>query len=411
MKWKFKSRNLLIFTCLFYTLFALTLIQPVNQTYDKYQSSTFGKQHRHVDRVWKMAKADAAKPFSEVKDHWLFHERNPGMFKFIAELSARMGADSPIPLQLVLIFLVNLGIIAQFTWLKEYFKHDIFPVMGCLLILGTHFLTFFGPTIHQHPYNFSFFNFCMLAIVRYANSKQFKYFLFAWLSYLFLCQSYYMFWVSTYLMMVGVLFFSGVKLISWKNLALGIPPVLTVLFLIWNVTYAHGGFSKGMESVEDIAKARVLGKVKEGQVQKPMTTKDWVKYPMTVSSRIERYFYIPGILFIFLAWILNRLRKANQSRLNYKLFWFAVPAGLSWYLLVFEHTSVHQVAGRYSFFLWMIFFGYFFYELSEWLKGKGAYNAKGILKYCWPFILIYGGYGFLYYNLWHLLLNIRNIIN
>jgi len=50
-----------------------------------------------VERVWKISYADAQKPFFEVKVHWLFHERNPGLFKFIAEVTARMGGAESDP--------------------------------------------------------------------------------------------------------------------------------------------------------------------------------------------------------------------------------------------------------------------------------------------------------------------------
>ena len=141
-----------------------------------------------------------------------------------------------------------------------------------------------------------------------------------------------------------------------------------------------------------------------------MQGKDFLKYPLTVSSRIERYFYIPGTLFLLLGWILLRLRKANNSNLNYKLFYFAVPAGLSWYLLVYQHTDVHQVAGRYSYFLWMLFFGYFFYEMNHWPSKKQGSRTKLFLKYNWIFVLIYGGYGFLYFNVSNLVGNIMRIL-
>lgn len=413
MNLKMMKTKILIFTCLFYSVFSLFLIQPVNQIYPKYQSSTYGKQHRHVKRVWNMGYQDAQKDFSEVKDHWLFHKRNPGGFKFIAELTARMGATSPIPLQLVLIILVNLGIIAQFKWLSEFFKEDIFPVVGCLFLLGTHFLMYFGSNIHQHTYNFSFFSFCLLAVTRYNNTKQNKYLVYAFLSYLFLCQNYYMAWVATYVMMVGTLYAGGVKLISWKNLILGIPPVLTVIFLLWNVSYAHNGLSNGLKSIEKIAKVRVYGEVdpEMHEKQPEMTAKSWVRYPLTVASRIERYFYLPGLVFILLAWILNRLRKKNNSTLNYKYFYWIAPAALSWYMLMFQHVDVHQEVGHYSYFLWMIMFGYFFYEILDYMKKNNKYTVKHFVKYTWPLLIVYGGYGFLYFNVFHLLINIKNVFN
>lgn len=412
---RFTSQHLLIFTCVFFTLFSLSLIHPANQTYEKYQTSTYGKQYRHVERVWKMAMSDAKKPFSEVKDHWLFHKINPGGFKFIAEMFARAGFSSPIPLQIVLVLLVNLGIIAQFKWLSAFFKNNIFPVIGCLIILGTHFLTFFGSTIHQHAYNFSFFNFCMFFILKYAQTKNLKYYALTWFCYLFLCQNYYMFWVSTFIMMVGIQYFHGVKIISLQNFVLGLAPVLTIAFLIWNISLVHGGFDKAMTRFNKVAKARAAGVVAKGMNKKPMVAKDYVKYPLTVSSRIERYFYIPGIVFLFLAWILRRLKIANNSTLNYRFFYFVVPAGLSWYMLMWQHTDVHQVAGRYSYFLWMIFFGYFFTEMFEWIKAKGQKNEgsqlKLFLKYNWIFVLIYGGYGFLYFNVSNLIGNLVRVFN
>lgn len=405
---KLKPVHLLIFTCAFYALFASTMVHPVNQFVKKHGTSTYGKQGRHILRVWRMGLVNAAKPFAEVKDHALFHGRNPGLFKFIAELSVRAGAKSPIPLQVFLIFLVILGMIAQWLWLKEYFKNDVFPIAGCLLILGTHFLTFFGHTIHQHPYNYAFFNFCMLFMVRFIKTNKSKYFLYAWLSYFCLCQNYYMFWVSTFIMMTGLLYISGKKLINKYNIILGIAPVITVAMLLIQVAHMHGNLQSGFKKVEEAAKARMVDAIKTDRpyFKKKMDKSDWYKYPMTVSSRIERYFYIPGIVFAFLFIWLFKLRKSNKSALDYRLLYFAIPAGLSWYFIMFQHTAVHIVSGRYSYFLWMLFFGYFIYELAVYLKGssKGRY-----FKYTALFILIYGGYGLGYYNLSTLGANIYRI--
>jgi hypothetical protein len=73
---------------------------------------------------------------------------------------------------------------------------------------------------------------------------------------------------------------------------------------------------------------------------------------------------------------------------------------------MFQHTSVHIVAGRYSYFLWMIFFGYLFYELNLKIKGK---NYLQWFKYTWPFLLIYGLYGFGYINTRTLAMNFYRI--
>ncbi len=410
MKWKISPKGLLIFTCCYYFVFAVTLIHPVNLAVREHGKSTYGKQDRHILRVWRMASFNAKQPFNEVKDHALFHKRNPGLFKFIAELTIRAGAKSPIPLQVFLIFLVILGIIAQSLWLKEYFRSDIFPVVGNLFILGTHFLTFFGSTIHQHPYNFAFFNFCMFFIVRFVQRNQFKYLLFTWVSYFFLCQNYYMFWVSTFIMMVGVLYFAKNRLFTKEAFLLGLAPLFTVVLLLIQVTNYHGGIDKGLDKVREAAEARMLDKVRsdEPAFKKKMSGKDWLGYPMTISSRVERYFYLPGIVFLFLFIILIKRIRAKESKLNYKFFYFLVPAGLSWYLLMFQHTSVHVVAGRYSYFLWMIFLGYFFYEVKNKVKDN---NLIQWTKYLWIFVLAYGVYGFGYINSRTLVMNFIRLYN
>lgn len=401
-----KPKALLVFTCIFYVIFSLTLIHPVNRNHEQYKTSTYGKYQVHIDEVWDIAYADAQKPFSEVRDHYLFFKRNPGLFKFIVELSIRAGAKTPTPLQLILIFLVTLGIVAQFYWMKLFFKHPIFPVMGCLIILGTHFLTLFGSTIHQHPYNYSFFNFSLLFLVLHHKTKLKRYFVATMLCYFIMCQSYYMFWVSTYLMMVGINWSYGVKLISLKNFILGLIPVATVIIVLLNMIYVYGSLDEGWPVLRKIMKARVLGVVEDGSPQKPMHLKDYLHYPITVSSRIERYFYIPGFIFLILTYPLQKMRKFNQSKLDYKVFYFALPAALSWYILVWEHTDVHQVVGRYSFFLWMIFLSFFSYELWHWCKAK----QKDPTWFFMPFILIYAGYGFLWYNMRLFVMNIYRII-
>ena len=207
-------------------------------------------------------------------------------------------------------------------------------------------------------------------------------------------------------MMVGINWKNGVKIFSWKNFVLGLPTVITVIILLANMVYFFGSLDKGIPVLRKIVKSRTVGIVEEGEPQRPMVMKDYLTYPFTISSRIERYFYIPGILFLFLVWPLRRMRKINQSLLDYTHFYYIVPAALSWYILVWEHSDVHQVVGRYSFFLWMIFLAYFFIELYNYCLRRN----KNTLVYFSPFILIFGCYGFLGINVRFLAMNIYRIL-
>lgn len=64
----------------------------------------------------------------------------------------------------------------------------------------------------------------------------------------------------------------------------------------------------------------VKRKMAKRKFQKPMAGKVLVNYPIIVSLKVERYFYIPRILFNFLIRILLRLLRAYNSKINYKLF-------------------------------------------------------------------------------------------
>lgn len=204
--------------------------------------------------------------------------------------------------------------------------------------------------------------------------------------------------------MAGILYFSKNKLINKEIIILSLAPVFTVVLLLLQVANYHGGINKGLDKVKEAAEARMLDNVRKDKpaFQKKMSAKDWLRYPLTISSRVERYFYLPGIVFLIIFLLLVLRLKHEDSSLNYRFFYFLIPAGLSWYLLMFQHTSVHVVAGRYSYFLWMIMLGYLFYELNRKIENN---DFKRWFKYCWVFILVYGIYGFGYINTKTLMMN------
>ncbi len=398
----FNSKLFLIITCLFYTLFAMTLIQPENLGDKITKKNYFGKHQRHILRVWRMGVADAKRPFFEVKDRFLFHKRNPGFFKAMAELTARSGATSPRPLQVLLILLTNIGIIAMYKWLKLLFKSEIFPLVGLGLVLGTSVVTYFTVTIHQHPYNFALFNICVYFIVRFTEKGKWGWFAAAWVSYFLLCQNYYMFWVSTFIMMVGVMKHRGYRIISLRNFILGLAPVITVILVVIQVSHVYGGLDKGINEVAVSAKARAAGAVEGHSIKGKMDLNNWVHYPWRISRRIETYYVIPGFAFIFLAMLLWWLKRKNNSALDYRVFYYAFPAGMSWYVLMPQHSDIHVVVGRYSFFLWVIFFGFFFSEIKTYIANKhGRVAPWRFVKYTWPILAIYLFHGFFYVNLFH----------
>ncbi len=397
---KINSKHILIFVCAFYTIFNLLLIHPANLGVEKVNERTYGKIDHHILKVWRRAKERSIKPFFEVKDHMLYHERNPAIFQFIVELYQRAGFKTPIFLQLLLIFLVNLGIIAQRTWLKEFFNNDIIPSISLLFIIFSHFLLFMGPSLHQHLYNFTFFNFSMMFLVKFLNTKKRKYFIFTLLSYFVITNNYYMFWVSTYIMMVGALWSKKEKKLILKSFLLGTPVILTFILLFFQISYVKGGVNKTIDTIETAIKARALNQeVKGNNPGFKKTGVSIARYPHIASQRVERYFYLSGFAFFIVFGITLWLKRKNKSQLNYRLLYAAFPAGLSWYILMSQHTVMHYLSGRYSYMLWMLIMCYFVYEVIIYSKNKFPNTPWKPFQYLSLFLLVYIGYGFSFVTL------------
>jgi hypothetical protein len=82
-----------------------------------------GTYNRNVYRVFRLAKRQAEPPFFEVKNHAFFFDRNPGLFRFAAELFVPAGASEPIPNQLLSI--LSWDAVARCTSAHPACIHDL----------------------------------------------------------------------------------------------------------------------------------------------------------------------------------------------------------------------------------------------------------------------------------------------
>jgi hypothetical protein len=402
------EKKILVFVMVFFAIYSYLTIQPVNMGEPQNATSLHGKLDRHVLRVIRFAKPIAEKPFNESKNHLLYHDRNPGMFKFIAEIGYRLNWDMPYDLQVLMIFLGIIGIYFQFYWVKLYFDNPIITGVSLLFLITTPFQTNFGITTHQQPYDFFFFNLCLFSFVRYLKFHDKKSWWIAIFSYFLLCQNYYMFYVSTFLIILGMSYIAK-KELKKNFIAFALVPVLSIFLLSVQVINQFGGAEVAYQKMKSILMHRLIDEKRDEVVQdapKKMHKKDWIGYPLTVSKRVERYYFLPLPFFLLMLFFIRRwsLKRGVWSQ-QYQILKFLIPAGLSWYLIMFQHTSVHVDSGRYSYFLWMLILAFFIYELVQ--SELSVLKKRVILGLL---LVIYGGYGFSYLHFYRSATYFKNFI-
>jgi hypothetical protein len=368
-----RTRAVLVALLLLYNAFALVRALPVNTGLSENRESNRGTYNRNVHRIFRLAREQAAPPFFDVKNHAIFFDRNPGMFMFVAELFVRAGAATPFPNQLLSILLWNLGLLLLFLWLLHLLESEVAAVAGVAYMTFTPFVLFYSSSIHHEPWCFFFFNLTFYCYVWYLRlGKPRRWLIATCVAYFFLCQNYWFYYVSAGLLFVAL----QVRMRAFSlrdTLILALVPVIATLTTFLQVMYALGGADRALFRLKDIAAARTVDMRIEHSEWYPdkkfLNAYHWQHYPITVTERIE---LLAGTSVETFCALLGASVVLAGRRAWWLLSWMliVVLAGLSWNLMMFQHTVIHHFAGMYGWFMWALIVAVFVDEVRRVIPSK-----------------------------------------
>jgi len=362
------TRCFLVCACVLFNLFAVLRALPVNSRLPENREPDHGNYARNVYRVFKLANRQASRPFLDVKNHAIFFDRNPGMFMFAAELFVRAGATTPLPNQLFAIGLWNVGLWLLFLWLRRLFRSELTASVGLAFALSTPFILYYSSSIHHEPWCFCFFNLTLYCYLRYLQDGHERGWLIATcIAYFIVCQSYWHYYMSTGILLLALQVRER-KLSLRDTVILGLVPVLATLTTFLQVVYALDGFDNALFRMKDIAAARTLDMRIENSrwfpERKFVGAEDLRLYPVTVVRRLELLsgYSIATFVSMWFASIVLAGRAAWQRQRWMLLVLFA---GVSWHLVMIQHTVIHRFAGMYGWFAWVLVVAVFVNELQR----------------------------------------------
>jgi hypothetical protein len=371
------SRLFLAVMLVLFVAFALLRAAPINTKLSENNVHVRGDLDRNVARIYRLATNQADKPFFEVRNHALFFDRNPGLFMFSAELMVRAGARSPYPMQMVSIAMWVAGLIFLYLWLLRLFESEVAAAAGLGLTLSTPFVLYSSVSIHHEPWCFLFFNIAAYAFARYCEApeaSQRRWLVGSCAAYFVLCLNYWFYYLGAFFLLVAFM-------VRWQRLSLrtvlivGAVPVAGALATFVQVVYALGGVSEALFKLSEIAAARTLDMRVEGTTWYPdktfVTKAHLQRYPSIVMERIEQLSgYSAWALFALLA--IGLALAGRQAWPRYRWVPLAVLGGLSWNLVMIQHTVIHKFAAMYGFFMWSIIAGLFALELHRAFRPERA---------------------------------------
>lgn len=365
------TRSFLVCACVLFNLFAVLRALPVNSRLPENRAAEHGNYARNVYRVFKLANRQASRPFWDVKNHAIFFDRNPGLFMFASELFVRAGATTPLPNQLFAIGLWNLGLWLLFLWLRRLFRSELTASVGLAFVLSTPFVLYYSSSIHHEPWCFCFFNLTLYCYLRYLQEGQERRWLIATcVAYFIVCQSYWFYYMSTGILLLALQVRER-KFGLRDTVILGLVPVLATLTTFLQVVYALDGFDNALFRMKDIAAARTLDMRIENSRWYPerkfVGPDDLRRYPVTVIRRLELLsgYSIAAFGSMCFASIVLAGRAAwrRQGWMLLVLF-----AGVSWHLVMIQHTVIHGFAGMYGWFAWVLIVAMFANEVQRVLQ-------------------------------------------
>ncbi len=383
---------LLAIAFLLFNLIAIARAVPVNAGLRINRTHVRGDQDRRVDRVFRIASEQAKQPFFDVTNRGLFHNRNPGMFLAVAELCVRLGARTPLPVQLLAIFLYNIGLLAFALWIRVVFQSDLAALAAVVFMTTRPFFIYHSTSIQQGSYSFLFLHLTLYAFTLFQRTSARRWLVLAWIAYFLGCQNYWMYYVSTALMIVALQVKRGTILIR-PTLWLATAPIAAVAVVYSIAVYHFGGFYKAYHAIADIAVARSgdwrLQDSKWFPDREFLTEKSLSNYHWIVAKRIKTAIGVDWT--VLAAMLVAPFVMAGRHEAWRRHSWLLVVtlAGLSWHLLMVQHNVVHEFTGMFGNFAWPVILASIVAQLSDNLTP--SVQSRSLLALLLPvFVSMYG---------------------
>jgi len=370
------ARSFLVAAILLFDAFAVARVVPVNSELVVNHQHEFGDHDRRVYRIYAMASDQAEEPFWEMEDHFLFQARNGALFLFVAEMFVRLGADTVLPNQLFCLLLQNLALLFFFLWIRSATGSELFAGAALAFLLTTPFLLYHSVSIHHDPYTFLFFNLTMYVFSVYLATKRYRWLALTCLCYFVLCNNYWMYYVSAYLMFVA-LQHKARRFRPFAMMWLGVVPVVAAAGIFFQMTLVHNGADAAWEHLRSKGeeRSRLSAHLHGDDIIPTRSMGDneaiMREYHTVVEGRIELATGLPFVVFPLLLLGALVLGFRHAWRQHGWLIW-VVLAGLSWNILMIQHTAVHYFAGNYGFFLWAVVVATFCKELYTTFRPERA---------------------------------------
>jgi len=379
---------------LLFNLFAVLHLAPENMALQENDEHERGDFDFRVDRVFKFANERAALNILDVRNRFLQNDHNPALFNAVAEMFVRAGAETPLPNQLFTLVLFNLGLAFFYLWTRAASNSDLFAGAATVFLLSTPYLLYHSVSIHECSYQLLFFNLTLWAFCRYLGTSRLGWLALSCVAYFFVCLSYWMFYVSTFLLLIALqLKFRKLRLSTMAIVA--VPPIAGFVFILWQITLTEGDLATAIEQLQRIGGSRTFDVDFAGteiHAREQVVNEAAISgYPRVLMDRIAVMMGLPVPVFgaAFLATLLLAGRRA-WSRHGWMLL--VILAGVSWNLVMIQHTIIHKFAAMYGYYAWALIVAAFVEELSGALGREDSPRVLAML--CAPAVILvfYGTY-------------------
>lgn len=282
----------------------------------------------------------------------IYDIQNPGLFLLVAELFARAGATTPLPLEILSIVLFNIGALCFFFWVYLLFSDLLVAAFATAFLALSQFFLFFPGITHTMPFEFVFFNATLLLFVLYLKNNRPAYLAGALVAMFLTCMNYWFYYMSSWIIMIGLWWqYRGRPRIR-DVVMISAPPVAAASATIIMVMSLFGGVGSGGLRLLDIFVARTLdARVPGGSWypnQRFMSAADWSNYPFLVKYRLEWAYNFDFQLFAWAAACVLIVLWFHKRRSVISAL-ILLAGGFSWYYVMFQHTHIHHFTGQYSF--------------------------------------------------------------
>lgn len=282
----------------------------------------------------------------------IYDVQNPGFFLLVAELFARVGATTPLPLEILSIALFNIGALCFFFWVYLLFSDLIVAAFATAFLALSQFFLFFPGVTHTMPFEFVFFNATLLLFMLYLKRNKPSYLAAALAAMFLTCMNYWFYYLSSWIIMIGLWWqYRGRPRIR-DVIMISAPPVAAATVTVITAMSLMGGIQSGGLRLLDILVARTFdARVPGGSWypdQRFMSTTDWFNYPSLVEYRLEwaynfhlQWFVLAAGCAFLVLWFQKKSSVISSLIL--------LAGGFSWYYVMFQHTHIHHFTGQYSF--------------------------------------------------------------